>query len=94
MQLIVHNTKEHIQRSRHLCCERFCACFVLTFATRRGHREKREVINISKQSTQNLGHHKYLDRWNSILSLSLDLSPFTSHSLHISVPELLEVEKN
>ena len=34
--------------------ERFSACFVLKFVLQRGDGEKREGMQISKQSTQNL----------------------------------------
>ena len=34
--------------------ERFSACFVLKFALQRGEGKKREGVQISKQSTQNL----------------------------------------
>ena len=36
--------------------EGFCACFGLKFALKRGEGEKREGVQISKQSTQNLSY--------------------------------------
>ena len=50
-----------IQGSRYLLGERFIACFDLKLASQRGQGEKREGLQISEQSSQNLLPKKYLD---------------------------------
>ena len=50
-----------IQWSSYLLVQRiFCACFVLKFALQRGEGERREGVQISKQSTQSLRPKKNL----------------------------------
>ena len=43
-----------VQGTRYLWWQWFSACFVLKFAVQRGEGEKREGVQITKQSTQNL----------------------------------------
>ena len=58
-----------------LWCQRFSDCLVLEIAQRRGEGEKREGVQNSKQSTQNLWHDSYLAQcrltwtkvWNSVV---------------------------
>ena len=46
--------RDTVQGSSYLLGQRFRACFVLKFALQRGEGEKRDGVQISKQSTQNL----------------------------------------
>ena len=52
--------REELQGSRFLLCQRFSACFLWEIALQRGEGEKREGMQISKKSTQNLLHHNNL----------------------------------
>ena len=54
------STKRCIYRGRGISRVKGSVCFVLKFALQRGVGEKREGVQISKQSTQNLRHHKCL----------------------------------
>ena len=71
-----------IQGARKRWCQRFSACMALKVAPQRGEGEKREGLQISKNSTQNLWHHLFLAPCTYCM-YSCGVHPWAKGSVHI-----------
>ena len=63
---------DHLQGYRYLSCQSYMFCF--ENCTPEGEGEKRERVQISKQSTENLWYHKYLDPCSLVQMITITLN--------------------